>query len=240
MADKLPVAIGSSALRAAALAGDPIAAYEVAVRLAEGRVVPENDEAAAHWFERAAKKGLAPAQFRLGSLYEKGIGVKRNLATARDLYRAAADKGHGKAMHNLAVLYAEGIGGAADYRTAAQWFRKAAERGVTDSQYNLAILYARGIGVEQDFAESFKWFFLAAKEGDKDAARKRDEMAAHLDEQSLAAARAEAEKWAPLPQPADAITVKGAWDRAGEPELGGKAESAFGGQGSAPDTAKPN
>ena len=109
---------------------------------------------AAHWFERAAKKGLAPAQFRLASLYEKGIGVKKNLATARDLYRAAADKGHGKAMHNLAVLYAEGIDGPGDYRTAAQWFRKAAERGVTDSQYNLAVLFARGFGVEQNLAES--------------------------------------------------------------------------------------
>ena len=240
LADKLPVAIGSSALRTAALAGDPIAAYEVAVRLAEGRVVPEDDEAAAHWFERAAKKGLAPAQFRLGSLYEKGIGVKRNLATARDLYRAAADKGHGKAMHNLAVLYAEGIGGAADYRTAAQWFRKAAERGVTDSQYNLAILYARGIGVEQDFAESFKWFFLAAKEGDKDAAQKRDEMAAHLDEQSLAAARIEVEKWAPLPQPADAITVKGAWDQPMNLSSVAKPKARSSAKASAPDTSKPN
>ena len=111
--DKLPAAIGSAALRSAALAGDPSAAYEVAVRLAEGRAVPEDDEGAAHWFERAAKKGLTPAQFRLASLYEKGIGVKKNLARARDLYRAAADKGHGKAMHNLAVLYAEGIDGPA-------------------------------------------------------------------------------------------------------------------------------
>ena len=151
--------------------------------------------------------------------------MKKNLAAARDLYRAAADKGHGKAMHNLAVLYAEGIDGKADYRTAAQWFRKAAERGVTDSQYNLAVLYARGVGVEQNFAESYKWFFLAAEEGDKDAAQKRDEIAARLDAQSLAAARMAAEKWTPLPQPADAITVKGALGSARQPTPAGKAES---------------
>ena len=209
--DALPAPIGVPALRAAALAGDPAAAYEVAVRYAEGRVVPQNNEAAARWFERAAKKGLAPAEFRLGSLYEKGIGVRKNLTMARDLYRAAAEKGHGKAMHNLGVLYAEGIDGQSDYRTAAQWFRKAAERGITDSQYNLAVLYARGVGVEQDLAEAYKWFFLAAREGDKDAARKRDEVAAHLDEQVLSAARIEVEKWTPLPQPADAISVKETW-----------------------------
>ncbi len=206
--DKLPVAIAGPALRAAALAGDASAAYEVAVRFSEGRVVPPNNEEAARWFERAAKKGLAPAQFRLGTLYEKGLGVKKDFIAARDLYRAAADKGHGKAMHNLAVLYAEGIDGAADYRTAAQWFRKAADHGITDSQYNLAVLYARGIGVEQNFAESYKWFFLAAKEGDNDAAKKRDEVASHLDQQSLAAARLAAQTWTPQPQPADAITVK--------------------------------
>jgi len=208
LGDKLPASIGGPSLRAAALAGDPAAAYEVAVRFAEGRGVAQNAEHAAHWFDRAAKTGLAPAQFRLGSLYEKGVGVKKDLLKARDLYRAAADKGHGKAMHNLAVLYAEGVDGAADYRTAAQWFRKAADRGVTDSQYNLGVLYARGIGVEQNFAECYKWFSLAAAQGDNDAAKKRDEVAAHLDKQSLAAARRAVETWTAEPQPADAITVK--------------------------------
>ena len=137
--------------------------------------------------------------------------MKKNLATARDFYRAAADKGHGKAMHNLAVLYAEGVDGAAEYRTAEQWFRKAADRGITDSQYNLGILYARGIGVEQNFAESYKWFVLAANRGDKDAAKKREEVAARLDPQSLAAASQAAQNWTAEPQPADAVEVK-AWD----------------------------
>jgi localization factor PodJL len=236
--DKLPATIGVPALRAAALSGDPSAAYEVAMRFAEGRGVAQNNEEAAHWLDRAAKLGLAPAQFRLGSLYEKGIGVKKNLATARDLYRAAADKGHAKAMHNLAVLYAEGVDGAADYRTAAQWFRKAADRGVADSQYNLGILYARGIGVEQNFAESYKWFALAADHGDKDAAKKRDEVAAHLDPQSLAAARLAAQNWAAEPQPAEATEVK-AWDppASASPAPKPKPRSA-GAKPSAPDAVK--
>ena len=212
VADKLPAAIGSPALRGAANAGDPSAAYEVASRFAEGRLVPVNNQEAVRWFDIAAKKGLVPALFRLGTFYEKGIGVKKNLAIARDLYRAAADKGHGKAMHNLAVLYAEGVDGRPDYRMAAQWFRKAADRGVADSQYNLAILYARGVGVEQNFAESYKWFYLAAKDGDRDAAQKRDEVAAHLDQRALDAARLAANSWTPAPQPADAVAVKGAWD----------------------------
>jgi localization factor PodJL len=201
LADNLPATIGSPALRAAALAGDPAAAYQIAARFAAGRVVPANNEEAAHWFDVAAKKGFAAAQFRLGTLYEKGLGVSKSLAMARDLYHAAAEKGHGKAMHNLAVLYTEGVDGKADYHMAAQWFRKAADRGIADSQYNLAVLYARGVGVEQNFAESYKWFFLAAKDGDSDAAQKRDEVATHLDEQALGAARLAAEQWTPVAQP---------------------------------------
>jgi len=210
--DGLPLGIGGPALRLAALAGDPAAAYEVAARYAEGRGIPASNEEAARWFAIAAKAGLAPAQFRLGGLYEKGLGVRKDFAAARDLYRAAADKGHGKAMHNLAVLYAEGIDGKADYRTAAQWFRKAADRGIADSQYNLAVLYARGVGVEQNFAEAYKWFFLAAREGDHDAAQKRDEIASRLDQSALASARAAAEKWTPLAQSADVVNVRGNWD----------------------------
>ena len=93
------------------------------------------------------------------------------------------------------------------------------------------------LGSSRIFAESYKWFFLAAKEGDKDAAQKRDEMAARLDEQSLAAARIEVEKWAPLPQPAEAIAVKGSWDPPGNPTSGAKPKARTS-KASVPDAAK--
>ncbi|HXW28277.1 MAG TPA: hypothetical protein VEK55_02855, partial [Xanthobacteraceae bacterium] len=212
----LPAAIGGPALRAAAASENPAAEFEVALRYAEGRGVPQSFEMAARWFERAADHGLAPAQFRLGCLYEKGQGVKKDLETARRLYLSAADRGHAKAMHNLAVLYAEGIDGKPDYKTASQWFRKAADHGVPDSQFNLGILYARGIGVEQNLPESYKWFSLAAQQGDQDAAKKRDEVATRLDPQALVAARLATQTFTADPQPEEAVTVAtppGGWDR---------------------------
>jgi localization factor PodJL len=216
-ADRLPAAIGGPALRAAAAAGNAAAEYEIGLRYAEGRGVPPNQELALHWFERAAQQGIAPALYRLGSLYEKGQGVKKDLNKARTLYLQAADKGNAKAIHNLAVLYAEGIDGKPDYRVAAQWFRKAAERGVADSQYNLGILYARGIGVDQNLAESYKWFALAANQGDQDAGKKRDDVAARIDQQSLVAAKLAVQTFAADPPPEEATNVKappGGWDRA--------------------------
>lgn len=217
----LPIAIGGARLRDAAMGGDAVAAYEVAQRFAEGRGIAANPEEAARWFERSAGKGFVPAQFRYASMLEKGQGVKKNLGQARKLYVAAAGRGHAKAMHNLAVLYAEGIDGKPDYATAAQWFRKAAEHGVGDSQYNLGILCARGLGVEKNFNDAYRWFALAAAQGDREAAKKRDEIADRLEPDDLTAVQAAVKKFAAKPQPAEAIAVpvpRGGWDDNGNAE----------------------
>jgi localization factor PodJL len=215
--ERLPDAIGGPVLRAAALKGDPTAAYEIGVRFAEGKGVAPNFDEAAKWYDRAAQAGVIPAVFRLGTLYEKGLSVKKDVDIARRYYMQAAERGNAKAMHNLAVLDADGGGKGANYKNAAQWFRKAADRGVADSQFNLGILYARGIGVEQNLAESFKWFSLAAAQGDADSVRKRDDIAKRLDAQSLAAAKLAIQTFTPEPQPDDAINVAspaGGWDSA--------------------------
>ena len=216
-ADHLPAAIGSVRLRSAATAGDAAAAFEIGVRFAEGHGVPADINEAARWFERAAAKGLVPAQFRYGSLLEKGQGVKKDLTQARRLYLAAANAGNGKAMHNLAVLYAEGVDGKPDYLAAAQWFHKAALRGIPDSQFNLGVLYARGLGVATNMSESYKWFALAAAKGDKEAVKKRDEVASRLDAHALAAAQLAVRSFVAEPQPDAAVNVPvppGGWDTA--------------------------
>jgi localization factor PodJL len=166
---------------------------------------------------------VVPAIFRLGTFYEKGLSVKKDVDIARRYYAQAAERGSAKAMHNLAVLDADGGGKGANYKSASIWFRKAADRGVADSQFNLGILYARGIGVEQNLAESFKWFSLAAAQGDADAGRKRDDIAKRLDVQSLAAARLAIQTFTPEPQPDDAVNVAspaGGWDSAPAPATG--------------------
>ncbi|MBR1278732.1 tetratricopeptide repeat protein [Bradyrhizobium sp. AUGA SZCCT0283] len=221
--ERLPDGIGGPVLRAAALKGDPAAAYEVGVRFAEGKGVAPNLDEAAKWYDRAAQAGVVPAIFRLGTFYEKGLSVKKDVDIARRYYQQAAERGSAKAMHNLAVLDADGGGKGANYKSASTWFRKAADRGVADSQFNLGILYARGIGVEQNLAESFKWFSLAAAQGDADAGRKRDDIAKRLDAQSLAAARLAIQTFTPEPQPDDVVNVAapaGGWDSAPAPATG--------------------
>ncbi|MDP2802665.1 MAG: hypothetical protein Q8O26_12360 [Phreatobacter sp.] len=197
-----------AALKAAADAGDPLAAHEMGTRHLEGRGVAVSAAEAARWYQRAADAGIVPAQYRLGSLYEKGTGVLRDFERARRLYERAGEAGNAKAMHNLAVMHAQGQATPRpDYKIAAQWFRRAAEHGVTDSQYNLGILYARGLGVDQSLAESYKWFALAAAGGDQDSAKKREEVAARLDPQTLVAARLAVQTFAPKAEPDAAVRV---------------------------------
>ena len=215
--EKLPDGIGGAGLRNAAIKGDATAAFEIGVRYAEGRGVPQNYEEAAKWYDRAAQAGVVPGMFRLGTLYEKGLGLKKDWEVARRYYMQAAERGNAKAMHNLAVLDADGGTRGANYKSASLWFRKAADRGVADSQFNLGILYARGIGVDQNLAESFKWFSLAAAQGDVDAGKKRDDVAKRLDPQSLAAAKLAIQTFVPEGQPEDALNVAapaGGWDNA--------------------------
>jgi FOG: TPR repeat, SEL1 subfamily len=205
---EVPASITPASLAKAAAEGDPLALFEIGARYTEARGGLEANLAeAALWYQRAAEKGFAPAQYRLANLYEKGTGVQRDLEKSRQLYEMAASRGNASAMHNLAVLYANGSLGVQEYDKAAEWFSKAAELGVTDSQFNLAILLARGNGVQQDLEASYKWFAVAAREGDKDAAQKRDDVANAMKPELLERARAQADSFKPKPLDVDANSV---------------------------------
>jgi len=191
----LPSELTVPALREAALQGDPIAYFEIANRLAEGRNLPRDLEGAAVWYERAAEKGLALAQYRIGNMYEKGVGVERNLNKAKTWYKAAASQGNLTAMHNLGVLYAMGTEGVSDHRSAVRWFTEAADLDVTDSQFNLAILAAKGLGMQKDMTEAYKWLDIVARKGDADAASKRDDLARTMEPDQLKIAEGKAKLW---------------------------------------------
>ena len=215
----LPMKIGSDKLRRAAEAGDARAAFEVGMRFAEGRGVPTDPKAAAEWYARAAEKGLVPAQYRWAVALEKGIGVTRDSEQAKRWYSTAAEAGNVRAMHNLGVLFAN----SRDIASALPWFQKAADLGLKDSQFNLGIIHALGSGVKQDLAVSYKWFALAARQGDKEAEKKQNDVATHLDKVNLAAARMAVQTWVQKPLDREANEEAQVW---AEPKDAPKAASA--------------
>ena len=71
--------------------------------------------------------------------------------------------------------------------------------------------------MEQNLTEAYRWFALAARNGDGDSAKKRDELSARLDPQSLSLAQQAVQSWSPQKQPEAAVEVKtppGGWDQA--------------------------
>jgi localization factor PodJL len=139
------------------------------------------------------------AQYRLGAMYERGIGVQKDLPQAKGWYERAAKGGNRKAMHNLAVLFADGVGIGQSFQQAAQWFRQGAEHGLSDSQYNLAILLERGMGADKNLSEAAKWYAIAASQGDTGATEKLEALKKVLSASDVAMALEAARQFKPKP-----------------------------------------
>jgi TPR repeat protein len=75
----------------------------------------ENFEKAAEWYQKAAGNGLDAAQWRLGELYARGIGVEQNINKAIELRTKAAEQGNIMFQFMMGIMYA--TGGFADYST---------------------------------------------------------------------------------------------------------------------------
>jgi localization factor PodJL len=129
------------------------------------------------------------AQYRLGTLYERGRGVGADPVKSAHWYTLAAQAGNRKAMHNLAVAYASGTGVTKNMAEAARWFAKAAALGLSDSQFNLAVLYERGLGVPQSLLDAYKWYAIAATSGDTESKARIDALATQLSADDRAAAQ---------------------------------------------------
>ena len=57
-----------------------------------------------------ADRGVPEAQFKLGLLYDQGLGVKQDMTEALQWYRRAADQGYAAAQYNLGIHYLLGKG----------------------------------------------------------------------------------------------------------------------------------
>jgi localization factor PodJL len=167
-------------------AGNPIALTILGLKALDSQ--PANLPEAVRFLTRAAEKGQAVAQYRLGTLYERGQGVTADPAKAAHWYEMSAAQGNRKAMHNLAVSYASGTGGKKNMNEAARWFAKAAALGLSDSQFNLAVLYERGDGVPQSLLDAYKWYSIAAAAGDSESKQRMGVLATQLSDADKAMA----------------------------------------------------
>ncbi len=120
----------------------------------------------------AARQGDAVAQTTIGSFYQHGVGVKRNLHKALHWFTLAAEQGDGLAQFNLGLLYQEGQGLERDEQKAIYWLHKVTEQtGRADrfhplikgwAQLKLAFIYFAGSSQVRDYQKAREWFEQAA------------------------------------------------------------------------------
>jgi len=135
--------------------------------VAEDAFEQEHHQLARRVWTALAEQSHAEAAYKLGMMYDMGLGVNRDATTATHWYRRAAENGNVHAQHNLAVAYANGDGVDMNIDHAMRWWQQAARSGNADSQYNLGIVYAMGVhGIKKNIDEAKKWWRKAAINGD--------------------------------------------------------------------------
>ncbi len=144
-----------------------------------------------------AEQGLASAQFKLGLLYDNGLGVPKDDVQARKWYEKAATQGHAEAQVNLGAMLVYARGGPQDYKMAIYWFRLSANQGNDLAQRKLGLMYERGDGVQQDFVRAYMWYSLGAAKGGEAGVRLRDAIAKRMDPDQIAEAQRQAREWKP-------------------------------------------
>ena len=149
----------------------------------------KNYAVAMAYFKHAAAQGDADAQYSLGHMYDKGLGVVQDYAEAVKLYRLAAAQGLALAQNNLGVMYENGQGVVRDYAEAVKWYKLAAAQGLAHAQHNLGFMYGNGQGVVQDYVRAHMWWNLAAAHGNASSVKNRDIVAARMTTQQIAAAQ---------------------------------------------------
>ena len=122
--------------------------------------LPEDFSKASYYFKQGTLKGNAHSMYRLGLLYAKGLGIKKDKKRARDLYRKAANKGHSGAAYALATSnYDDKYN--PNYLEAVYWFTILTEVGLSSAHFFLADMYMNGHGVKRDYVEAYKNLILA-------------------------------------------------------------------------------
>jgi uncharacterized protein len=159
------------ALLPMANAGDARAQYMIGQMSDNGLgPVQLNVADAARWYQLAADKNNADAQFALANAYSIGRGVPVNPQLAIKWLTRAAENGHVTAMMSLAGMYETGIGQGRDPEKAAEWTQHAAQAGSVNAIYLYGARLMLGDGVAKDEKMAKLWMQRAAERGHAAAA----------------------------------------------------------------------
>ncbi len=92
----------------------------------------------------AAELGHLRAMTNLGSMYEAGVVVEKDLGAALEWWRKAAAADFAIGQFNVGIALRDGLGTAVDRAESVAWLTKAADQGYGLARYNLAVALCEG------------------------------------------------------------------------------------------------
>jgi TPR repeat protein len=115
------------------------------------------------------------SQCLLGLMYQRGLGVEKDINKAIDWYAKAAGRGFADAEYRLGEIYY--LGQEANHEIkrdpvrAYRLLNRAALQGVARAQYYVGRMYLEGDGVPRELRKARRWLHIAADNGIDDAKR---------------------------------------------------------------------
>lgn len=148
------LALGAVALSLTMTARIAIAGAEDDTVQAESEFAKGNLVAALALWRKAADQGYAPAQARLGEMYDKAEDDKE----AVEWYRKSAAQGSAAGEYGLGVMYAKGEGVEKDPEQAFSYISRAAEKEYLLAMILMRELYRAGeLGIAVDPVKAAEW-----------------------------------------------------------------------------------
>ena len=114
---------------------------------------------------KLAKQGNPEAQFKVGEMYEIGIGVERNKREAIYWTTRSANQRHETARFKLLYWDLEKEGLNDENKPRLEELNEKAKQGNAQAQYYLGKMYARGVGINQNPDVAIGWLNKAATVG---------------------------------------------------------------------------
>ena len=140
--------------------------YKQAISLLLGNNTSTSDQdEALRLLRAAADQSYFPAETGLGTVYENGSLIAKDIPQAIRWYTRAAEQGDWIAQLSLGRLYFVGDGISRDTTMAKKWLQQAAASGDSGSAFYLGLLNDAGQGTITNYAEAARWYKQAAEAG---------------------------------------------------------------------------
>lgn len=104
-------------------------------------------------------------QFKIGRMYESGIGTDPNTEKAVEMYQLGANQGYGMSLYSLASCYYYGKGVEKNYEKAFDLFSESCKptqgKAHKYADYEVARMYEKGLGTKQNLIKANEHYEIA-------------------------------------------------------------------------------